>query len=748
MRVVEAEENKKFIWRDSSPDSLPGFGSVPAEIMIVGLSPSTKRPESRKLLPFGSRFFPILEIFESIGSVYTTNLTSIPHDPGEKISSKEIKKEGEYLAYEIELVDPKVIVTMSQESARYFCSWINLHEDHGTYVVLENQRILLPTYHPRAVLQSSQLKSFFQQDLKRLEWLKSAQFRVKHPEYLLNAPISDLNLSNGSSVVLDIETRGLYGEIELVGLRANGRNYLYTPETLGVVREILKNYKLKIIGHNLSYDLAVLLKNQILIHPESQIFDTMIAAYLAGEQTLSLKSLAVQHSVEFPGSRAFSDLRKYLSLDLEGTELLYSKYSKEVEPKKLLWKVMMRWVIISARTYATGVYIQKERIPEVLSSLHQTLEQIRQKWGINLNSSQQLSKKLLQLGIKLPKTEKGSYSTSEAVLSQIERPEAQEILQYRASTKLAQFLEQYLQTEDSFLRPRLKPWGTQTGRFSCEDPNLQQVPREGLLKTLFTSRFENGRIFLVDLSQAELRVAALITGDQKMIQALCSSDVHRYIASVVFRKPQEEITSQERKWAKRVVFGVLYGGTPSGLSEKFGIPKRTVQEIYSQLMSSFPGLHRYITEIQENPPRHVITLTGRVRDLSELFPENLHAAIRRAINTPIQSLASDLMLTIGAEADATFARSKMKARVYFPIHDSIYMDLPKEEVKKAVEIIGEVFLSLPKHKELSTLPFDQLPIIGEGAVGLSWASVESTNEHYDPELRFEFSTQFGAKEVK
>lgn len=742
MRFTESDNQKKYGWRSSS--EIPsGYGSVPAEILVVGLCPSTRRPEGRKWLPFGSKFYPILSEIEKAGSVYATNLVEIPHDPGKSPKTKELREALPGFLEEVEAVDPKALLIFSSEVSKLLIPEVSIREDHGTYFhreIAEKQRIIIPTYHPRSAVESQEIRQNIQTDLERLFWVSQQGFRVQTPEFIVG---EKLEPKSSGMTILDIETDGLYGDITLLGLKpVGGPAVLYDKTSLDAAFSFLQQTKATIAGHNLAYDLAVLFQNGVIT--KAPIFDTMIAAHILGESQLSLKSLA-SREVSFPGSKAWDNLHLYLSLDLIGTELLFRNYMSRI-PEGPLWKTMMRWVLITARTYVSGIRIDPEKIPAAVEEIEKKSTEIQKYWGINLNSTKQLAEALIKRGIKLPKTDLGNFSTRESVLKSLAEvhPEVEDILRYRESLKLKQFLEQY--QGNRLLHPHLKPWGTETGRFSCEEPNLQQVPREGFLKTLFTSRFgSSGRILLVDLSQAELRVAVLITGDLELARVLMTSDVHRTIASAVFGKPAEEITSTERKWSKRVTFGLLYGGSPSGLGEKFGLPKQEIQRIFDSFLAVFPGVRNYIESTRRNPPRMVVTPTGRVRNLSAFFPENVNAAVRRGINTPIQSLASDLMLIIGAESDMEFAKTGLEARVYFPIHDSIYIDLLEEEVDSVVQILGKSFLRLKEHiREVRLKPI--VPIVGDGATGLSWAAVESTNEHYSPERKFVFSTEFGFHE--
>ncbi len=725
----------------------PGFGSVPADVMIVGFaprSPSTSRP-------FGSALLEVTSFIreELGGTIYCTNLSQTPQKYPQKLTKTEAESALLELQEEIALVKPQAILLLGADVSKVFLKtrMESFLEDRGTTFLFEEGFFAMPTFHPSA-LKTPKLTSQFSHDLERLKFALIG--KVQLPDTLVDELPQN---KKPSYAILDVETEGLYGPLLLLGLRVDGVSHVFTPplfqEAFAYLVEIA-SAGCEIVGHNLSYDLSVLRTNFGHSVDSFKLFDTMVAHHILGYENLSLKTLSTQSSLSFPGCRASRDFITYNSLDLQGTELLYQQSQKL--PAREVFSALMEWVKIASRSSSEGVFILRDRLIEVEKDLHveslTALSNLKKLLGdINPNSPLQLGPALIRCGVPLEKTEKGNFSTAEQALSAVAEthPAAAAVLSYREKTKLHQMMKGYLESGTHYLHPKLKICGTATGRFSCEDPNMQQVPREGPLKSIFASRYgEQGRIILMDLSQAELRCAAIITKDSKIIEALAREDVHRAIASLVFKKPPEKIDSHERKWSKRVTFGILYGGSPVGLSAKFGLKEEEVKKIFKGFFAEFTGVKSWIDSIRNNPPREVNTLLGRKRSLEDFFPEDINAAVRRAINTPIQSLASDLLLIIGAHANLTFRKRNLAARVLFPVHDSILIDSPREEVEEILEVLSGEFKRI-KRLLGSELFVDgqEIEISGDGAIGLTWAETESTSEYYHPEATFTFSTISG-----
>jgi DNA polymerase-1 len=476
--------------------------------------------------------------------------------------------------------------------------------------------------------------------------------------------------------------------------------------------------------------------------------DTMLMAHVAGEVAKSLKHLSTMYT-DRPGSRAFGGPEDpgYLAEDLLATEDIYHIFDDKVG-NLLITKLLNELAGYTTRMRYDGVWIDVPMLndlePKIKNNVLELEQELNQLAGeeINWNSPTQIVDFLLDQGVKLTeKTPTGNYTVKESVMIKLaeDYPIAQKILDLREVTKEHQFYEsyqEYVSPEHPYLHPKLKLAGTRTGRLSCADPNLQQVKRTGPIKLIFKSRFEGGKYGLVDLSQAELRIAALLADDEKFARALLADDVHREVASMVYNKPASKITKGERKASKAITFGLLYGGSPKGLAARSGLSVTDVKKVVKNLFDNFPGLEKFIEETKSKAiqQKYVETPFGRIRDLSNvLLAQGEWSAARQAVNTPIQSAASDIGLVIMYYLNKMIYYYKMKSRVIFGVHDSVILDIHPDEVETIIQYTQEAFQILQKTPLAKYRLFKILPIIGELVIGPSWAEVEGTNENFNPD---------------
>jgi len=721
------------------------------QVAVVGTHPPAQST-SEKSRVFSPRFRSLIEAsLEGInGGIYLTTFSKTPQKPGNTLTKSEVEACKKELLAELSVVKPKFLLLFGGEPASILPGFHNLMEDHGSYFYLQELKaIAVPTFHPTSFSGSPELLSYFLHDIERFHYVyknpesgvpKSLSSTLLIPETFEELSIQLLEIRKelcSDCIILDTETQGLYGRLELVGLRdpVNQSSWIIQIGPDKDEDAFLHTFShfsdLTIIGHNLVYDLSILR----YLSPH-RVIDTMIAAHYLGEEGLSLKHLAKKYSLNHPGSHTASGLR-YLELDLEATEILYRQFAKIV-PNPMYQK-LMHWVLITVHTFLAGIRIDPVRLATLLQEERNRLEEMRKQFPINPASTTQVVQWLLQSHVPLDeKTEKGAYSVSESVLLKLEEyPQVQQLLEYRAASKQLSFIQSYIELgQNGYVHPRLKITGTATGRFSCEEPNLQQVPRSGPLKSIFIPRYDY--IGLMDLSQAELRIAAMITQDSTLSAALETGDPHREIAAALFRKRPEDVTSAERKASKKTTFGLLYGGSIQGLAKRNHGEAELIRQVQSTFREQMPSLWSWI-QSREYSSNQIVTMFKRTRDISSIALTDPSAAVRRKINTPIQSAASDCLLWIGATADETFCSLGMRTRVYFPIHDSIYLDIPADEIEEVIRILGQAFRNL-KEEGPKPIRESKLPIIGEGTFGKSWSRCESTNEEYSPEVSVKFST--------
>lgn len=754
--------------------SLPGKGLVPASAAVVGIAPSTKRPESRRLEPFGSTAYKLIrELDQRLdGNLYVTNLIKVPLKPGTKPSISLVREWTPRLMEELKIVEPKRILTFGDAPARVLCpGFTNLREDHGT--LFHNRELgclVVPTYHPAALFRNPKYRDLLARDLQR--FMSLADQPVEAADYLLLRGVEGLPpIPKGADVYLDIETTGLEAltdQITMVGLRWDEDGPVYilrepTTDSLRMLGSLLAKAQATLVGHNLQFDLAFIVQASGGKWPRLKVRDTMLQAHVLGEEVLNLKHLTTMYT-ERPGSRygGGTDDPLYLAEDVASTQAVDQVLTSRMDQGPHPWAltILYRLVPHIVKSRLDGVYVNREVLASIAQetgeAISDTLADLNEAAGTdskstNWNSTQQVVPILRAAGVPLIlKTPAGSFSVAEKALLPFADTHAivSLLLRLRALTKIQEFCHSYtdLADERGYLHPSLRLTGTVTGRPSCRNPNLQQVPREGPLKLAFEPENPTSNYGLVDLSQAELRSAALLSDDEKLAEALTSQDAHRWIASRIHGKPEDQVTETERKASKKITFGLLYGGSINGLAERSGLKPAAVRRIVTEFFNQFPKLAAWIEAQKRYAGRHQIITTpfGRTRDLRELYAiGDAPAAERRAINTPIQSLASDVMLTILVETADYLRQHNARSRFLFSVHDSAIFEVAAREETLLAEAIETGFLSLAQSPLSAFRLWPVLPLTGDLAIGANWAAVEETNAGYNPIMGVSFSSLEG-----
>jgi len=290
--------------------------------------------------------------------------------------------------------------------------------------------------------------------------------------------------------------------------------------------------------------------------------------------------------------------KEYAVADALATDALYIRYMSAQRPVD---KVSINALQVFGTARLRGMYVNKGRLAEVYDKLSTEcdalLQALTQQAAINWNTPSEVGRALRKLGVPLEvRTESNGYSTSEQVLSRFRKDYevVNTFLEYKSRKKLLTTFystyEDMTQTTD-LIHPTMKVLGTSAGRTSCTNPNIQQVP--SVVKPLFTSRFEGGRILQFDLAQSELRCAVLVSGDQMFAQSL-AVDAHKAIMSKALHKPLDEVTKEERKLGKAINFGVLYGATSAhNMARRIGSDVATVKRIMQTFWRSYPRLKEW-----------------------------------------------------------------------------------------------------------------------------------------------------------
>lgn len=527
--------------------------------------------------------------------------------------------------------------------------------------------------------------------------------------------------------VLDIETTGLNrykDKINVCGIFVPEYDYYAQPTNREDFLKILQQFPEKphMIWQNGKFD-TLFLEEQWKIPPELLTIDDdiMIMSYvLEMGQRKGLKELAKRHcgapdwDVDKKTKTGSStEMFEYNKKDLYWSWMVFKALFKmfEESPKSQeLWYLYTFLALESYKAYRNierrGMWVDTEKIkqmiPEYNAKANELLLELKKVADINWNSTGQVSKVLIeQLNFPvLKRTPKGAVSIGAEQLqdyAEMGFPVAQTLLEYKKITKnVGTFLQPWLdQSIDGRLHPTFNVDTVRTGRTSCQEPNLQQVPREIALRSLFNAP-KGYKLFECDYSQLELRIACHYSGDQTMLDIYHNNgDIHTKTAQIVTGK--SEVTKQERSRAKAVNFGFLYGMSAKtfvdyakkGYGVKF--TQSEAEEIRKRFFDNYRGLEPWY-KVQKRLCRldgGVYTLFGRFRELGGIYSEDWSekgSAERCSINTPVQSSGSDILLSSMIEIENTLP----EVRIVCTVHDSILCEVPEDKVDYYKEKIGNI----------------------------------------------------------
>lgn len=476
-------------------------------------------------------------------------------------------------------------------------------------------------------------------------------------------------------------------------------------------------------------DIKKLLKNVKNIRPE-QVFDAGIAAYLLNplKNTYTYDNLAKEYlQVYLPSTEEIFDTAKLPDLAAVSDELAgcyagnmaYAVYRvREIMEQRLEAEGMSRLYqeieIPLAFTLAdmeeAGIRVEAEELKAYGERLQVRIgeleEKIYQEAGetFNINSPKQLGVILFEK-LQLPggRKTKSGYSTAADVLEKLapDHPIVSDILEYR---QLAKLKSTYADGLSAFIDPdgrihsTFNQTITATGRISSTEPNLQNIPVRMELGRLIRKVFlpADGCVFIdADYSQIELRVLAHMSGDEKLIAAYRQAeDIHRITASEVFHVPFDEVTPLQRRNAKAVNFGIVYGISSFGLSQDLSISRKEAQQYIEKYFETYPGIKGFLDGCVEQAKEqgYSVTMFGRRRPVPELKSSNFMQRSfgeRVAMNAPIQGTAADIIKIAMIRVNERLKREQLRARLLLQVHDELLIEAPLEEVDQVQRILEE-----------------------------------------------------------
>ena len=385
-----------------------------------------------------------------------------------------------------------------------------------------------------------------------------------------------------------------------------------------------------------------------------------------------------------------------------------------------------------------GITLDVEKLKKMSEELHLKVKELEQKiyelvgQEFNISSPKQLGEILyekLGLGTKIKKTKTGQKSTNVSELEKIkdEHPAIVYILEYRELTKL---LSTYIDTlptyvkEDGRIHAHFIQTGASTGRFSCEDPNLQNLPIKTELGQKVRSAFiaQKGKILLsCDYAQIDLRAAAILSGDENLVEIFQKGiDVHTGTAARVFGVKEEKVTSDMRRKAKAINFGILYGMGVTALKEGMGVERKEAQEFYDQYKFTFSTLMNYLEEVKAYAWKngYTQTLLGRRREIPLLkspLPFLRASGERIAINAPIQGTSADIIKLAILDAMDFIDKNNLrdKAKLAIQIHDELVFEIDEDIAEEVSVQLVDILEKVLSKRKLSNLPIKASRTLGE-----------------------------------
>ena len=581
------------------------------------------------------------------------------------------------------------------------------------------------------------------------ETLPAIQIDRSRYETLLTE--ADLNrwvekLNQAKLFALDTETDNLdYMAANLVGISfalENGEaaylplqlDYLGAPKTLekttalSLLKPVLENPAIQKVGQNFKYDLTIFARNGIDV--QGVVFDTMLESYVLnstgrhnmddlakrylGHQTISFEEIAGKGKNQLTFNQIpLEQAAEYAAEDADVTmklqQVLWEKLSKEPTLEKLFKEMELPLLGVLSRMERRGVLIDSDALflqsNEIANRLSELEEQAYVLAGqpFNLASTKQLQEILFdKLGLPvIQKTPKGAPSTNEEVLEELafshELPKV--LVEHRGLSKLKSTytdkLPQMVNPQTGRVHTSYHQAVTATGRLSSSDPNLQNIPirnEEGRrIRQAFIAR-KGFTVVAADYSQIELRIMAHLSQDQGLINAFTQGkDIHRSTAAEIFGVALDEVTSEQRRNAKAINFGLIYGMSAFGLSRQLGIGRADAQNYMDLYFKRYPGVQTFMHDIREKAKAqgYVETLFGRRLYLPDINSSNgmrRKAAERVAINAPMQGTAADIIKRAMIQLDQKLQNDPDIAMI-MQVHDELVFEVRSEKVAFYSELI-------------------------------------------------------------
>ena len=572
----------------------------------------------------------------------------------------------------------------------------------------------------------------------------------------------------------DLETTGLdFFNSRIVGLSLAVRNHeaWYIPfghngdtrprnqieeEYRSILKPLFENENIAKVGQNMKFDILFL--RALGIEVRGRKYDTMLLHYLIdpearhgmnalaerylnyapieiesligkGAKQLTMDMVGIERIAEYAAEDADITLQLYERLwrDIEADEPLKQLYEKIEEPM-IGVLVDMEWEGVRINSQALHDY--SAVLSSKLAQIESEIRKIADEPTLNVNSSRQLGELLfakMRITDKPKMTKTKQFCTDEEYLQSFagEHKVVDMILEYRGVKKLlstyVDSLPQLVNNVTGRIHTSYNQAVTATGRLSSANPNLQNIPiRDNIgrpIREAFIPSDERHLLLSADYSQVELRLMAHLSGDEALCEAFINGeDIHAATAARVFKKPIDDVTPEERRRAKTANFGIIYGISAFGLSQRLSIPRSEAKALIEGYFASYPKVKEYMERTIETAREkgYVETLCGRRRYLADITSRNANVralAERNAINAPIQGSAADIMKIAMVAVARRFREEGIRSKITMQVHDEIVIDTLRNEQQSVMQIVRE---------EMERAASLRIPLIAECGVGENW----------------------------
>lgn len=770
----------------SNPPCLKGSGNKKADIMIVNSYASDKDEEKGQAVMSDELIELLRESGIDTKKVYYTNAIKCRSPKGYKFKVSEVKACRNYLYEEVDKVKPKYILLLGSQATQAFDQKIT--EVNAVVFDINKKIKAVGSYSP----------SIIYYDIKRAPAVKQAFSVFRNLTKGIENELPKLNIKfitnireakkamdfyeeNYNAIAYDIETTGLNrfkDRVNLLGFGNDKVQYIlpleapYSPLRRqrilqkGLVDYIIKRLnRLKTIAQNGKFD-DLFLRFRYKVKPRLD-FDIMLASHLLDENTPNgLKENAVMElgapawdvNIDLKkgilkSERDYQDYCTYLGYDVYYTYKLYKVFKKRLRSDVSINKIFKHLVMPAARAYedieTRGVYVYPDRFKKVEEELRGKLadvvEELNEYKEINWSSDKQIADYLyneLELPV-IEKTDAGAPSTSESTLKRLSKhhPVIDLILKYRGiAIQISHFVDGWIdRMYEGRLYPVFKLHGTVTGRTSCSNPNLQQVPRDPKIRNLIGAP-PGWTLIESDYSQVELRIVALVSGDPTMKRLFqTGEDIHTNTGRAVTGK--DDLTKEERKKAKAVNFGFVYGMSWRKFKDyardsyDVVLNDKEAEQYRKRFFEAYYGLPAWHEKQRKivRALKQVRNPIGRLRRLPDIDSKDSGKraeAERQAINSPVQGFGSDLCVLSMVEAHNTFDPNK--AYCVGTVHDAQLWVVRNDFVEEFCPRLKKIMESPKALKEVfnfeSTVPIVTDVEIGDWGAGKSledWIATES-----------------------